>query len=212
MNKTTHKNLFSSLLLLGTIGFIFCCAISYIQYSRLSKTYYDLIESYQTIRAANQTIISINEAALSISTFLQSKDDEILKKIPQFIISAEINFQTLKMLVSDNSIQTTIANELTPIFMNKIIFLNQIINEYTAGYVQQAIQIASDKIRLKKTYEIEQLLIKIKQEEIRQLNASEASLSSYKNSFLKMITLMGIITGFVFLFCFISLNSYLKKY
>lgn len=212
MNKTVHKNVFSSLLLLGIIGLIFCCATSYIQYNRLSQTYYNLIDSYQTIRAANQTIISINEAALSISTFLQSQDDQILNKIPEFIISAEVNFQALKMLVSDNSFQTTIANQLTPIFTNKIIFLNQIINEYTAGHVQQAVQLASDKIRLKKTYEIEQLIIKIKQEEIKQLNESNTSLTASKHSFLKMITLMGVLTGVIFLFCFISLNSYLKKY
>jgi CHASE3 domain sensor protein len=212
MNKSSLKKLISFFLLFAIIALLFCCIVSYLQYNRLSKSYNNLIQSYQTIRASNQSLISIDEAALSLSTFLQTKDTEILQKVPQFIIAATINFETLKQLVRDNNAQTEIVNKLTPLFENKISFLNQIMDRYSKGKVQEAFQIAGDKDRLRKTSEIAQLLIQIKQMEITQLNDSNESLKIYKHHAYILISYIGILTGVLFLACFICLNKYFKKY
>src|SRR5690349_11409862 len=78
MSKNLYRTLMSFFLLLGILSLIISGSFSYVQYVRLSKTYNNLIESYQTIRAANQSIISLDEAALDVHTFLETKNPDVL--------------------------------------------------------------------------------------------------------------------------------------
>ena len=139
--KDLYKSFISYFLLFSMIALIVCGVMSYVQYNRLSNTYINLIESYQTIRAANQTIISLDEAALSVGSFIYKNDATSLVKLPELIISAEVNFSALKQLVFDNKTQTDFANEATPLFYSKMIILTKITKEYKSGQTNQAMLI-----------------------------------------------------------------------
>ena len=212
MGKPLHKNLISIFLLMGVVTLAFCGIVSYLQYFRLSQSNNELIQSYQTIRAANQSLISIDEAALRVSSFLQTRDASALTQVPQLITTASVNFETLKQLVNDNVQQTELANELSPLFSKKIMFLAKISSEYSSGNIEQALQTASDENRLKQTNEIIQLVVEIKQIEIKQLDGTNANLKIYKMKAWQMIKFLGILSGFLFLCCFYLLNRYLEKY
>lgn len=207
-----HKQFISIFLFLSIITLAICSAIAYMQYTHLLGSYNKVIQSYQTIRAINQSLISIDEGSLSVSTFLQIRDSQTLNQIPKIIIAAKINFETLKLLVSDNRTQEDLVNKLTPLYERKLNFLTKIINEYSAGDIQQALQISSDKNRMILTNQITQLLVAIKQEEVRQLNVSNIDLNTFKAKSFALIYFFGILSGLLFLISFVLLNSYFKKY
>jgi CHASE3 domain sensor protein len=212
MDRILHKKLISISLLFSMVALAVCYAISCLQYNQLSKNYNSLIESYQTIRAANQTLISLNLAGLNVSSFLQTNDSQTLKNIPDYITAAEVNFQTLKQLVSDNTIQTNDIEKLTPLFNSKIAYLTEIVDKHNLGQIAQAKEIASDSNRLKLTHDIAELILDIKQEEVKQLDSENATLSAYQANSYKLFLLIGLITSFLFLIFFVLLNKYMKRY
>jgi CHASE3 domain sensor protein len=210
MNKGLHKNLLSYFLLFSIITLIITGILSYIQYGRLSNTYFNLIQSYQTIRAANQAIISIDEASLNVNSFLDTHNAALLSKIPELIISAEVNFEALKQLVADNKLQTDLGIEATSLLQDKILFLTKLIKQHTLEQANQPL-LRSDNNSLDLTNRINSLIVGIKQEEIRQLNASATDLMKYKAELNPIIRWLGILSGLLFISFLYLLNSYLKS-
>lgn len=212
MTSDFHKNLISFFLIFSLITFAICGSVSYLQYQRLSNTYYHLIESYQTIRAANQTIISFDEASMAVSRFLITKESGSLSKIPEYAIAAQINFDALKQLVSDNKTQSDIINTLEPLIKLKLAFLNNVANLYAGGQIDQIMTIIMDKKRLHVTFEITALVAAIKQEETNQLNQHNENLVSHKSGMGILIPILGIISAFLFVCFLVLLNRCLKHH
>jgi len=212
MNKETHQRLISLFFLLSILALIAFCSVSYLQYQRLYCTHKNMIESYQTIRAVNQTLLSLDEGALNISLFLQDKDMSILNSIPDNIISAELNFETVVQLVQDNDEEKAAVAKLTPLLRDKIVFWKEIVTEFSTKNLEGIYQIASDKNRLKLTSDIKQLLMGIKQVEVDQLNDNEQILLATKKDMRKILIFMGLLCAFFFVCSFTLLNKYLKTY
>jgi CHASE3 domain sensor protein len=212
MDKQLHKRLISTFLLLGLITLIILGTVAYLQYDRLSNGRDSLIESYQTIRAANQSLISINEAAIDIGVFLQTKDASILKKIPEIITAAQVNFETLEQLIHDNANQLDLFTKLKPLFQSKLLFLTTIINKYDMGKMDESLQIAADKDRLKLTDAITQYIIAIKQLEIGQLDLNNEKLLNFKKDAQRLLIGVGLISAFFFICFCVLLDKYMKRY
>lgn len=210
MQKALHKKLISLFLLFGILSLIAFVLTAYFQYCRLFNAQNNLVISYQTIRAANQSLISIDEAALNVSTFAQSKDPDILVRILNIIIAAEVNFSTLSQLIQDNKNQRALLNVLTPLFENKINFLNAVLTTMKNNQVDQALQMASDRDRLRSTREIEKLIIQIKQYEISQLEETNERLKIFRYETTLLLTALGLLMGFLFFCFFMLLNQYFK--
>ena len=210
--KDLYKSFISYFLLFSMIALIVCGVMSYVQYNRLSNTYLNLIESYQTIRAANQTIISLDGAALSVGSFIYKNDATSLTKLPELIIAAEVNFAALKQLVSDNKTQTDLANQATPLFDSKIIILTKITKEYKSGQTSQAMLIAEEGSKLHLTTQINTYIQAIKQEEVKQLNQHAKNLVKFKTQINSFIPMLGILSALFFICFLFLLDKYLKRY
>lgn len=212
MNKDTHRRLVSLFFLMSIITLIAFFFSSYLQYYRLYHTHRALIESYQTIRAVNQTLISLDEAALNTSIFLQTKESDILSIIPESITTAQLNFETLQQLVKDDPAQHDTLEKLTPLLQTKIAFWKKLVTAYSLGNTTGALELASDKNRLRLTSEIKQYLVAIKQVEIQQLDHNEQLLIADKIGVKKILIFMGLLCAFFFICSFTLLNKYLKEY
>lgn len=212
MNKDKHKKLISLFFLFSIISLIAFFLVSYFQYYRLFSTHKSLIKSYQTIRAVNQTLISLDEAALNTSLFLQDRVKENLNIIPESIITAQLNFETLQQLVQDNPEEINILVKLTPLLQTKILFWKRITTEFTAGNYDTIYQIITDKNRVRLTKTIREYLIAIKQLEIKQLERNEIDLLDHKMDAKKIVIFMGLLCAFFFVCSFALLDKYLKTY
>jgi CHASE3 domain sensor protein len=180
----------------------------------LSCIHKSLIESYQTIRAINQTVISIDEGALNISIFLQTKETNTLKNIPENITNAELNFEKLQQLLDDDpeTAQENLLEKLTPLLQIKISFWKKVLSEYSTKNVENLFNIASDKNSLTLTQNIKDDLIGIKKIEIKQLNIKEYYYNVDKIGIKKILIFVGLLCAFFFICSFTLLYKYLKEY
>jgi CHASE3 domain sensor protein len=153
---------------------------AYHKYQSALQVNADIIESYQTLRAANQSLLSINEASMNVSTYIITNDTNTIAKIPELILSAQINLAALNQLIQDTPEQLKISKELTPLFDEKITFLKKITAESAAGNKEMLVKTAEDPNRLVLTNHIIQLIIDIKKIEAAQLENSIRTLQLNK--------------------------------
>jgi CHASE3 domain sensor protein len=129
----------------------------------------NMIESYQTIRAANQSILSLQEAELGVNYFVLTGDKEAIKKLSENIISTELNIETLHKLTTDDATEIRLFNILKPLIDEQIQLLQKIVSVYQTRNQQAAIQLVRNKDSLLKNKKIYQLIIDFKQIEQGQL-------------------------------------------
>jgi len=148
--------------------------MTFIQYQNLFRVNAGIETSYRTIRAANQAIISLNESSLKVSNYLLGADTESINNLDETLIAAQVNFNVVGQLIQDNDLQKNAFRQVTPLFMDKINFLNEIIKKYKAGDRLAALQLESNKKRITENNQITPLIMEIKKEELRQLDANHA--------------------------------------
>ncbi len=180
--------------------------LTFYEYQSLFRVNNDIIESYQTIRAANQVIISINEAEIKVGGLLLGNDENGVKNLPEIIISAQVNMTTLNQLIQDNQMEIDFYKQLKPLFDEKVHFLQNILIKYSAGDQAGAIQAGSDKNRLQLTEKISQLIIEIKKIEVSQLENNRAKLDNDMMLANALFILVSLITLGLLMFCYYILN------
>lgn len=203
------KNLLPLFFLIGLLIITIGGIIDYKLFENVLNAQADITESYQTISSANQSLLSITKAALDVSVFLYTGKNEIINKLPEEIIAAQVNMSNLGNLIKDNPGQIMIWNKLYPLFNAKILFLNNIISEYKKGNKQDALEIASDKNRLQYTSEIIQLIINIKKIESSQLKESKIQFQVNKLNAQKLFILVGMMAEILFLIFYLRFRKYL---
>jgi CHASE3 domain sensor protein len=180
--------------------------LTFYEYQSLFRVNNDIIESYQTIRAANQVIISINEAGLKVGGLLLGNDETGVKNLPEIIISAQLNMTTLNQLIQDNQMEIDFYKQLKPLFDQKVQFLQNVLAKYSAGDKAGAIQIGSDPNRLLLTEKIAQFIIEIKKIETNQLEDNRTKLDTDMMVANALFILVSLITLGLLMFCYYILN------
>jgi CHASE3 domain sensor protein len=180
--------------------------LTFYEYQSLFRVNHDIIESYQTIRAANQVMLSINEAGLKLGGMLYANNETGVKNLPEIIISAQLNLKTMDQLIQDNQIEKDFYSQLKPLFDEKIQFLQNVISKYSAGDKAGAIQIASDPNRIALSEKIGQLIIEIKKIETSQLEDNHMKLTCDMTLANALFILVSLITLGLLMFCYYILN------
>jgi CHASE3 domain sensor protein len=212
MHKVTHKNMIGFFFLAAMAGLSAGIVLFYAQMQSLLQINAQVIQSYQTIRAANRTTLAITDAALRLSIFLNTHEQAIIQKIPEIIISAKVNLSTLGQLIQDDQIQRKMFLELLPLFNKKINFLDNYVTQAMLKNKKTSLEPFSDKSRIVLTYRINELLEGIREQEINQLNSNNKAFLIGEKKLYKIFIFGSILLFCLFLFGFMALNNYFKKY
>lgn len=193
MNNSIRKSIAITLLLAAAMSLTASGIWTYTLYQSAFKNNSDAIESYQTIRAINRTLISINEAELDISSFIMTRDNHFINKLPELIVSIQVNLATLTQLIQDNATEIAMNNKLTTLTNTKIAFFNSILQLHKSSHKNATLSPTSISNRLKLTYNINQLMNGIRKIEISQLEEAmpeyQLSINTANRSFVLLGTL-----------------------
>ena len=130
----------------------------------------------------------------------------MIKKIPEMLDVATLNFQTLLPLIIDNPYEISLYNKIKPLFYANAQRLSQTYKQDHEGKIQPFIALDT-KEDIMLVY-----LSLIKAEELKQLNDSNVKIYTYKSAFYKYIFIFGLLSALFFLLAFIDLNRYFKRY
>lgn len=201
MISTSHQR--TNLFFLGAILLLILSGVwVYSLYQSAYEKNAEIIATYQTIRAANRVLLSIDQGTMDVSAFLISKNEDYIKKIPEIIISAKLNIETLQQLIQDNPAEVDIFNKLKPMFDSKVEFLQKIVAAYSSGNQSTIFQLANTKERFELVNDIHQILIFIKQYENGQLEQGTPIYLQEKYQADKFFIILGVLNILLFLIIF----------
>lgn len=211
MNRNTCTNVVSTLFLIVILSITLSGIWVFNRYQSIYDMNLDLMTDYQTIRAADQAILSINEASVAVSAFLATNDEEEITKLPEDIISAQLNMQTMRQLINDNKTEQNIYNKLLPMIKKKIEFLQNIIQLYKSGNKQAAFQLASDKSRFPLSDEISRLIIDIRKIEIGQIQQLTPAYQLNKINADMSFIIIGLLNILLLLFTYLLMKQCINR-
>lgn len=206
MTKILHQRIISINFLIAIVLLAISTIYYSIEHSHRKKENENIMLSYQTMRAANQTLLSLGQALLRLNTYTHTHDPAIIKKIPEYLEAAKVNFQTLSSLIADNSYETSLYHKTQPLFDEKIKLLSQVYQEDVRGNLQSPILLDSALDNINENLHL------IKSEELKQLTNSSIKIYTNTSSVKKMMYIFGILCSAFFLLSFIHLNYYFKRF
>ena len=179
MTRSLNKYIAITLILATAVSLTISGMWSYTLYQKAFKHNNDVIETYQTIRAINRMLLSFDEAALDVGSLIITGDTKYTKKLPELIISIQVNLKTLTQLIQDDATETEIAKKLNSLINKKIEFLQETMKLHLVDKSKSSSLI---KNRLEFADTISELLIEIRNIEIGQL---EQAIPEYQLSLIK---------------------------
>jgi len=198
-------------LFLASLAFLTASGIwIYSLYQQAFNANMQTVQTFQSIRAINRLMLSIDEAALKVSSFSNTRQTQYLEKLPEVIIAIEVNLKTVSQIISNNSLEISIFNNIIPLITKKIEFLKSTVSDSTHNF-NSALKLAADSDRLILTNDINQMFSAIKKIEIAQLNQDLIDYQNAMDRANKMFIIFGTLNVIFLLIVFCLTRPLLDK-
>lgn len=201
------KSLAQILFLASILSLTLCGAWTYSLYQKAFEANAHIINVLETIRSSNRLILSVNEAAIDVSQFVITRQIEALSRLPEIIVSIDVNNAVLLESIANDDTEIAIYNNLKPLLDSKIKFLREVAAKYESHDAESILKMSSGKERLPLSVDITSLVIAIKNIEKGRLEEAGPQFQLLKYRADSMFILLGTLNVFLLLASYVLIRK-----